>query len=632
MSIKISNFVPLNTPAGNDIIPIIDVSEPNTADQNKKITVDNLLSLAGGGGNPYLQTDLTGTFSSNIGTSGIILGENNDITSDEVENSLIVGNNNSLTIPGDFQEGNNNYIIGSFNTNKDYSKQTTILGYLNTIAGDTDYSVLIGSESFLGFRTDGYSEVSFDSKCSFIAGYKNTSLGFSNTCVGNNNTLYEGAQTSVVIGSNIYVNNDVGIGNNADIIANTISIGEDVMTRKSNSISIGTNIDNLAEGASALGQYSYIESLAEDSITISGYIEDAAIEGIAIGKFSYIRGPGAIAIGSAASCNSTTSSPIAIGDGAAARGTNSIVIGKNNGVNLNAADTISIGAQSVIFNGSSQAILLGTNNNINNNSPNSISIGYGNTIFINSPNCIALGYNANIATNLTNAIQLGTGTVSTSNTLQFGSTKLANSNLGLIVKTNTTAPTVTASDVGTLGLNAGTPQYVDSGGTWTNLGSSVIKYGAYLLVKTATTQSVATNSTVVLLHDSASAQTPASGYTAIPISYNTSTGTITFTQTGAYRIFGSFTLTSTAATQGIAILPNSITGSIGFNGSNLFTTGAANSFNHINVDIVVTVDSINSTMKIAAITPNTNTAPVVVQINTSTGNFTTNKISITTIS
>ncbi len=45
MPTKISNFPTSSTPALNDLIPIVDVSETNTANQNKKITVETLLSL-----------------------------------------------------------------------------------------------------------------------------------------------------------------------------------------------------------------------------------------------------------------------------------------------------------------------------------------------------------------------------------------------------------------------------------------------------------------------------------------------------------------------------------------------------------------------------------------------------------
>jgi hypothetical protein len=69
MSIKISDFVSLNTPSGNDIIPIIDVSEPNTANQNKKITVDNLLTLAGSGS--PLPTNTKGDIIAHNGTTDV---------------------------------------------------------------------------------------------------------------------------------------------------------------------------------------------------------------------------------------------------------------------------------------------------------------------------------------------------------------------------------------------------------------------------------------------------------------------------------------------------------------------------------------------------------------------------------
>lgn len=71
MSIKISDFASLNTPSGNDIIPIIDVSEPNTANQNKKITVDNLLTLAGAGGGSPLPTNTKGDIIAHNGTTNV---------------------------------------------------------------------------------------------------------------------------------------------------------------------------------------------------------------------------------------------------------------------------------------------------------------------------------------------------------------------------------------------------------------------------------------------------------------------------------------------------------------------------------------------------------------------------------
>lgn len=45
MPSKISNFPTSSTPALNDLIPIVDVSETNTANQNKKVTVETLLNL-----------------------------------------------------------------------------------------------------------------------------------------------------------------------------------------------------------------------------------------------------------------------------------------------------------------------------------------------------------------------------------------------------------------------------------------------------------------------------------------------------------------------------------------------------------------------------------------------------------
>lgn len=41
---KITEYTALTTPANNDVLPIIDVSEPIAADQNKKITIPNLTS------------------------------------------------------------------------------------------------------------------------------------------------------------------------------------------------------------------------------------------------------------------------------------------------------------------------------------------------------------------------------------------------------------------------------------------------------------------------------------------------------------------------------------------------------------------------------------------------------------
>lgn len=469
MSIKISNFVPLNTPAGNDILPIIDVSEPNTADQNKKITVDNLLSLAGGGGNPYLQTDLTGTFSNNINTAGIILGENNNIVSNEAENSLIIGNNNSLEIIGSFGAGDNNYILGSFNINKDNSKQTSIFGYLNVLGADSDYSVLIGSESFLGFRTDGFAETSFDSKQSFVAGFKNTSLGFANTCIGNNNIIYEGTQTSVAIGSNIVINSDVGIGNPVNILEGALAIGDQVKATDDYSVALGFSAEAKGRYSTCVGSYSIVEAGATEAVAIGGsYISSTGAESISIGVYSATNGPASIAIGAASSANPTTARAIAIGEASAARAANSIVIGGNNGVTNNCTNSISIGEESGIFSGGIDAIILGSDNNINNNCQGSISIGKGNTIFTNSPNCVALGYNANVATALTNSIQLGTGTASVSNTLQFLSQPIANST-SIQIRTQTTnvAPTSTPAD-GTLILDqtGNGKLWVRVNGTW----------------------------------------------------------------------------------------------------------------------------------------------------------------------
>ncbi len=476
MSIKISNFVPLNAPSGNDIIPIIDVSEPNTADQNKKITVDNLLSLATGQENPYIKVTYTEDILPTAPDGNLIIGEAFNKYSDPPYTNripdgynIVLGSFNSINAPN-----NNTEVYGEFK-----SPFVRIFGNENNIGQNCREASIIGSACGIAYNAAGALILGTNSA---IGDYSNTAdplavndysiaIGDSVNIQGNNCTaigyvskIYNKSANSIAIGTGARIGDTTATTPSDSAIA----LGDNAKSREDYSISVGYNSISSARYGVAIGAYSEIEAGATDSFCFGGYVSSTAEESISIGLYSYTNGPASIAIGPRASANPATARAISIGDGSAARAANSIVIGGNNGVNNTCSNSISIGDESGIFSGGIDAIILGSNNNINNNCQGSISIGKGNTIFTNSPNCVALGYNANVATALTNSIQLGTGTASVSNTLQFLSQPIANST-SIQIRTQTTnvAPTSTPAD-GTLILDqtGNGKLWVRVNGTW----------------------------------------------------------------------------------------------------------------------------------------------------------------------
>ena len=393
MSIKISNFVPLNTPAGNDILPIIDVSEPNTANQNKKITVDNLLSLATGQENPYIEVTYTDDVLPTAPDGNLIIGESFNKYSDLPYTNripdgynIVLGSSNSINAPNDNTEVYGEFpspsvrIFGNDNIIGQSCGEASIVGYSCAIAYNAWGALILGTNSAIGNFSNSADPLAVNDYSIAIGDSVNIE-GNNCTAIGYVSKIYNKSANSIAIGTGARIGDTTSTTPSDSAIA----LGDNARSREDYSISVGYNSISSARYGVAIGAYSEIEAGATDSFCLGGYISSTAQESISIGLYSYTNGPASIAIGPRASANPTTARAISIGDGSAARAANSIVIGGNNGVINTCIDSISIGDESGILGNSNNTVLVGTNNNINADCSGSISIGYGNTIFLNSP-------------------------------------------------------------------------------------------------------------------------------------------------------------------------------------------------------------------------------------------------------
>lgn len=544
MPTKISNFPTSSNPALNDLIPIIDVSETNTSNQNKKVTVSTLLNLSGG--NPYLQTSIEpGAILPDLGTStdSILLGN-------EILNIV----NPVLTNPGDSM-----LAIGNYHKYHSNITDSTILGYSNGIYNSSYNSFILGSNSFVGLRSDlvlgqPRQNVNSDAYYSVLTGDSLTAMAPHSVLMGTSNIIFEGADYSIAIGSQISIGSSSTLNNNAPIDS-------------SNSIAIGSSTSVGAKYGTCIGSYGYISEGANDAIAIgAGYAN--ALESISIGLYSYTNGPASISIGARASSNSATGSAIAIGDAAAARAPFSVVIGGNSGVRTTSTNSIVLGDNSGIGVGTTgvttDAIVIGYNTEIGSNSSNSIAIGSNCNIFENCSNNIVLGSNSTINAGITNSVLLGTGTITSSDNLQFNNTSIADANLGIKAKLNASAPIVDNTKAGVIAINNSIPQYVNNSGVWTNISSVVTPTvtGTIRLRRITTGQSLSANTFTTVLFN----QVLLSSIGVAIGSFNTSSGVLTLNSTGKYEFTGYLTLNGgVVGTRTIFFADNPTTGSFDHN-------------------------------------------------------------------
>jgi hypothetical protein len=449
---KVSNLQNLPSADSNDLIHILDVSEPLAQNINKTIKVEDLLSTAGGQGSPYVVINTSNNGSPlpnevtyDIGTSVFIGGNYNNNTGPSNTpgplpnnlNGLYVGNNNTINYDGipiaNPGYPSNTSIIGNSNFLYGYSNQSRIIGHSSTIKHSLG-GLIVGTNSIIG-------QAPFDNTLTPDPINAANSLNY---------------DYSIAIGDSVNIESffSVGIGVEAKVYnSHSIAIGAgtkaglfgSVYHTKNYATAIGARSEAKGRYSTCIGAYSTVEENAQSAIAIGGsFVNNTASYSIAIGEYSYTNGEGAVVIGTNASAASSIGGSIAIGYGTAARTTRSLIIGENSGVNAtNNTDNIILGHLSGISSNCSESIVIGNDIDLSistprsclighgvqilNNSSNSINIGYANIINTGSTFCSALGTNANIAASISNSVQLGTGTCSASNTLQFLTTPIANS-------------------------------------------------------------------------------------------------------------------------------------------------------------------------------------------------------------
>lgn len=125
---------------------------------------------------------------------------------------------------------------------------------------------------------------------------------------------------------------------------------------------------------------------------------------------------------------------------------------------------------------------------------------------------------------------------------------------------NSSAPSVTSADVGLLGLNNNIPQYVNSGGSWTNLASSnSTVYQQIRLSRITSTQSIIANTFPATLFNQV---TTTNTGTSIG-SFNTTTGILTLDTVGTYMFVGTLTLNGgVSGTRAIFYAEATLTGQV----------------------------------------------------------------------
>lgn len=236
---------------------------------------------------------------------------------------------------------------------------------------------------------------------------------------------------------------------------------------------------------------------------------------------------------------------------------NNIALGTD--VSISASDCIVFGNNAVIESGSFDSIAIGNSTFISGSG--GIAIGYGTNI-TNASNVLAIGINAYVDASeegialgdlasvmaAEKAVQIGAGYNTVPYSLKYGDSELADFNLGLKLKKNSTAPAVTSNDKGAIALNNNVPQYVNDSGVWTNLGgggggATSIVYG---VATTECANSYSGSGTSTVVYNSLTHFTPV-GSTALPVTCDPFTGVVTFSQVGIYEITGVITISSSAA-------------------------------------------------------------------------------------
>ena len=212
------------------------------------------------------------------GSTSIALGQSNTSSG---SNSVTIGNRATAS-------GKNSLAIG---LNVDVASNTTSSGEGSIAVGEDVISS--GNNSFAtGYDNTASGNTSFvagslntaSGVSSFTAGQRNTAAAFSSTATGLNNTVASTAIGSFAAGqgNTVYSDNAAAFGSTNTIGdtsgvngAQSLVLGEAIITYGENSFSAGFNIQNYGAATSIFGQYNEAETTAERDINDVGKIDTA---------------------------------------------------------------------------------------------------------------------------------------------------------------------------------------------------------------------------------------------------------------------------------------------------------------------------------------------------------------------
>jgi hypothetical protein len=288
------------------------------------------------------------------------------------------------------------------------------------------------------------------------------------------------------------------------------------------------------------------------------------------------------------------SDSIAIGSNSYSTSSDSISIGKGASIGGNSVSSVALGTYA--GSNSLRGLAIGNNSYIDVNSDDSLAIGVFS--YCNGFRTIAIGRSSTAGAS--DAAQIGDGTNNTANTLQFGNAQIAHKTHGIKLKTNTTAPIVTSADIGTLGLNANTPQYVDSSGSWQNLGGTntntkyVPFYGNQLIDFTVSPNSYEAISYATIALASPPGFSPASDF----VTYNLTNKLFTFLLPGLYSFEINTTVVSSLANHLYGVNFGTATGGATFLESKNYITEASSSWHSRFSNIMVSVPTAGASISV----------------------------------
>lgn len=301
---------------------------------------------------------------------GIVPAWAADVHSENVKNSVAVGNNSSVN--ANVEEAS---VYGYMaNANQNYS---TALGGFAEATGQ------FGSAT-------GYNASAAESAVAEGAGSQ--ALADNSTAIGSNSVIDVTSEGGATLGNN------TAIGSNSD---GAIAIGGDpdtndeettaatVGNNATNAIAMGTNatVNDNGQNSIAIGNGATISenSTASIAMGLNAQVDTAGNNAIAIGSSAHAGGVGGIAIGKKAGTIGATTGAVAIGINAQAA-SNSIVMGQN--AIADAAQTVAIGYGAKSHSGygaaigafaevgsNSYGLALGGYSRVGNNAMKSIAIG-----------------------------------------------------------------------------------------------------------------------------------------------------------------------------------------------------------------------------------------------------------------